>query len=182
MSYTRLTPRPFIDPDNPPTGYLKVGESTDQDRSKFTPQVWHFYVHQKYLIISIKEWVKLDDSDPGEYVIAQYEFPIAGIQWFVDTIHRFQLPADDPNAVPRDAFNVREEIAGETLGVTRGAGFGGQQIPGYSFDNLNRTEHSTVVPNGHRCQMFKMGDPWLFENGLLDLFQEIASRHESGEF
>ena len=77
---------------------------------------------------------------------------------------------------------MRGEVDGETLGVTRGAWFGGEHIPGYSFDNLNRIEHSTILPEGAFCEMFEMGDPWLFEEGLFDLFKEIAQRHENGEF
>jgi len=50
------------------------------------------------------------------------------------------------------------------------------------YGRLHRIEHSTVLPEGAFCQMFEMGDPWLFEDGLFDLFKEIASRHERGEF
>ena len=183
MSYPKLSPWPFIDPESPPEGYLKVGKSTDRARisDKITP-VWHFFVYEQHLIICIKDWIQLDESEPGEYASSQYEYPLAGARWFVDTVERFFLPPDHPNAVPRDKFNMRGEVDGETLGVTRGAGFGGQYIPGYSFDNLNRIEHSTVLPEGAFCQMFEMGDPWLFEDGLFDLFKEIASRHERGEF
>ncbi|KMQ73200.1 hypothetical protein [Marinobacter subterrani] len=182
MNYPKLSPWPFIDPDSPPADYLKIGESTDQARSSHSPQVWHFFVTQGYLIISIKDWIQLDDSEPGEYAFSQYEYPIAGARWFVNTVERFFLPPDHPNAVPRGKLNMRGEVDGETLGVTRGAWFGGQYIPGYSFDNLNRIEHSTVLPEGAFCQMFKMGDPWLFEDGLFELFKEIADRHERGEF
>jgi hypothetical protein len=182
MHYRKLTPWPFIDPEFPPAGYQKVGESVDWQRSKTSRKTWYFFTYQDYLIIADREWLKGRNGKPGKYASSQYEYPIAGARWFVDTVERFFLQPDDPNAVPRDKFNVREEIDGETLGVTRGAAFGGRYIPGYSFDNLNRIEHSTVMPEGPFCQMFKMGDPWLFEDGLFDLFREIAERHERGEF
>ncbi|KXO10300.1 MULTISPECIES: hypothetical protein [Marinobacter] len=182
MKYPRLTPWPFIDPDAPPEGYLKVGESLDHARSTHSPQLWHFFVYKQHLIIVIKEWLKGRNGKHGKYASSQYEYPIAGARWFVDTVGRFFLPPDHPNAVPRGAITIEEPVDGETLGVTRGAAYGGEFIPGYSFDNLNRIEHSTVLPEGAYCQMFEMGDPWLFQDGLFDLFKEIAQRHENGEF
>lgn len=129
----------------------------------------------------IKEWLKGRNGKPGKYASSQYEYPISGARWFVDTVERFFLPPDHPNAVPRGKLNMRENVNGETLGVTREAAYGGEFIPGYSFDNLNRYEHSTLITRS-RCQMFEMGDPWLFEDGLFDLFKQIAQRHENGEF
>ena len=182
MSYPKLPAWPFIDPDSPPQGYLKVGKSTDRARiiDQIIP-VWHFFVYEQHLIISIKDWIQLNESEPGEYASSQYEYPLAGARWFVDTVERFFLQPDHPNAVPRGEITVEEPVDGETLGVTRGVGFGGEYVPGYSIDNLNRYEHSTLLTRS-RCQMFEMGDPWLFEDGLFDLFKEIAQRHENGEF
>ncbi|TBW56512.1 hypothetical protein EZI54_09450 [Marinobacter halodurans] len=182
MQYPKLSPWPFIDPESPPNGYSKVGESFDKDRATETIKpLWHFFAHGKHLIIVKKIWLKGRNGKPGKYATTQFEYPMAGARWFVDTIERFFLHPDHPNAIPRGKFNVREEVDGETLGVTRGAAYGGRDIPGYTFDNLNRIEHSTIM-EGPFCQMFEMGDPWLFEDGLFDLFKDIAERHERGEF
>lgn len=181
MSYPKLPPWPFIDPDAPPDGYLKVGESRDRMRGAYMPSPWHFFVVNGHLIVTDKEWLEGRDGKPGEYATSQYEYPIAGVRWFVDTVERFLLPPDHPNAVPRGEITIEESVDEEILGVTRGAAFGGDYIPGYSFDNLNRNEHSTLITLSH-CQMFEMGDPWLFEDGLFDLFREIAERHERGDF
>ncbi|TBW45950.1 hypothetical protein EZI54_23445 [Marinobacter halodurans] len=140
-----------------------------------------FFYYEQHLIIVNKIWLEGRNDKPGKFATSQYEYPIAGARWFVKTVERFFLHPDDPKAIPRGDFNAREEIEGETLGVTRGVAYGGQHTPGYSFDNLNRIEHSTLM-NGPFCQMFKMGDPWLFEDGLFDLFKDIAARHERGEF
>lgn len=182
MGYSKLAPWPFIDPDAPLPGYLKVGESVQKFGPEVSSDIWNFYTKSGYLIINNK--IPLPDriGKIGRTAIQQYEYPIEGARWFVDTVERFFLPPDHPNAVPPDKFNVCAVVAGETLGVTRGVGFGGDNIPGYSFDNLNRIEHSTLPPDGPFCEMFLMGDPWLFEDGLFDLFKEIASRHEAGEF
>ena len=182
MSYPKLPPWPFIDPGSLPKGCVKVGVSTDRARSGTSPKVWHLCVHDGHLIVNKKVQLPDRKGQTGRSAIRQYEYPIAGVRWFVDTVERFFLPPDHANAVPRDKFNMRGEVNGETLGVTRGAWFGGEHTPGYSFDNLNRIEHSTIPPDGPFCQMFEMGDPWLFEDGLFDLFQEIARRHEYGEF
>ncbi|MGF2687812.1 hypothetical protein ACQUWM_15010 [Marinobacter sp. DUT-3] len=182
MNYSKLPPWPFIDPDSPPPGYLKVGESIDRARSGTSPKVWNFYVHDDHLIVNKKVQLPDRKGRAGRSAIRQYEYPIAGVRWFVDTVERFFLPPDHPNAVPRGEITIEGPIGEEVLGVTRGAWFGGDHIPGYSFDNLNRIEHSTTPPDGPFCQMFEMGDPWLFEDGLFELFKEIAQRHENGEF
>lgn len=183
MSYPQLPPWPFIDPELPPDGYLKVAESTDRARiSAALVPVWHFFAYEGHLIVNKKIQLPDREGQTGRSAIRQYEYPIAGARWFVDTVERFFLPPDHPNAVPRGEITIEEPVDGEVLGVTRGAWFGGEHIPGYSFDNLNRIEHSTIPPDGPLCQMFKMGDPWLFEDGLFDLFKEIAGRHERGEF
>ncbi|KMQ73203.1 hypothetical protein [Marinobacter subterrani] len=181
MNYPKLSPWPFIDPESPAEGYLKIGESTDRARSKTSKKVWNFFVHDGHLVANKKIQLPDRDDQTGRSAITQYEYPIGGVRWFVDTVERFFLPPDHPNAVPRGKLNMRGEVDGETLGVTRGAWFGGDYVPGYSFDNLNRYEHSTLLTRS-RCQMFEMGDPWLFEDGLFELFKEIADRHERGEF
>lgn len=181
MAYPKLPEWPIIDPGNPPAGYLKVGSHVDNE-SNDVP--WNFFVAEKHLIIVRKRLIKLDDNDPGKYVTTQFEYPVAGARWFVETIDRFFLHPDHPNAVPRGEITIEEEVDGEVLGVTRGAQYGSmlKGIPGYSFDNLNRFRHSTLSVDDNWCQMFEMGDPWLFEDGLLDLFKIIAERHERGEF
>ncbi|MGO1502600.1 MAG: hypothetical protein ACTHWH_15090 [Marinobacter sp.] len=115
---------------------------------------------------------------------SQYEYPIGAARWFVTTLNRFFLHPDHPNAVPRGEITIEEPVGDEVLGVTRGAQYGSvlRGIPGYSLDNLNRFEHGSLGPSTNWCQMFKMGDPWLFEEGLLEVFKDIAERHERGEF
>lgn len=180
MAYPKLPEWPIIDPDMPPSGCLKIGHHVDGDRYNVP---WDFFVSEKHLLLVSKEWVQIHDA-PGRYVTEQYEYPIQGVRWFVETLNRFFLHPDHPNAVPRGAITIEEEVNGQVLGVTRGALYGSRLkgIPGYSFDNLNRFQHDTIDADDNWCQMFKMGDPWLFDYGLLDLFKEIAERHERGEF
>ena len=180
MAYPKLPEWPIIDPDAPPEGYIKVVSVTDPESAKAP---WHFFVSGSHLIIGKKMWVQFDD-DPGEFVFTQYEYPIGAARWFVTTLDRFFLHPDHPNAVPRDAITIEEDVDGEMLGVTRGAQYGSvlKGIPGYSLDNLNRFEHTSFGQGTNWCQMFEMGDPWLFEHGLLDVLKDIAERHERGEF
>ena len=181
MAYPKLPEWPIIDPDSPPAGYLRVAKETNPEARKLQ---WHFFVVGSHLIIVGKKLVQLKENDPGKYVTSQYEYPIGAARWFVTTLDRFFLHPDHPNAVPRGAITIEEEVDGETLGVTRGAQYGSmlKGIPGYSLDNLNRFEHTSFGPGTNWCQMFKMGDPWLFEEGLLEVFKDIAERHERGEF
>ena len=180
MAYPKLPEWPIIDPDSPPGGYIKVAHHDDRDRNNIP---WEFFVSDGYLLLVSKEWIQYGDR-PGKFITEQYEYPIGAARWFVTTLDRFFLHPDHPNAVPRDAITIEEEVDGEMLGVTRGAQYGSipEGIPGYSLDNLNRFEHTTLGPDDNWCQMFKMGDPWLFEHGLLDVFKDIAERHERGEF
>ncbi|WP_336365920.1 hypothetical protein [Marinobacter sp. C2H3] len=181
MAYPKLPEWPIIDPDNPPRGYLEVACVMD---TELTSAPWHFFVSGKQLLIVRKKWVQFDNNDPGEFVSGQYEYPIRAAGWFLETLDRFFLEPDHPNAVPRGAITIEEDVDGEMLGVTRGAQYGSvlKGIPGYSLDNLNRFEHTSFGPDTNWCQMFKMGDPWLFEQGLLDVFKDIAERHGKGEF
>ena len=181
MAYPKLPEWPIIDPNNPPDGYLKVASAVDPE---VPDSVWHFFVSGQHLIIVSKDWIQLDADDPGEFASEQYEYPIGAARWFVATLDRFFLHPDHPNAVPRGAITIEEEVDGETLGVTRGAQYGSilKGIPGYSLDNLNRFSHTTIRVSTNWCQMFEMGDPWLFEEGLLDVFKDIAERHERGKF
>ncbi|WP_051146582.1 hypothetical protein [Marinobacter daepoensis] len=181
MAYPKLPEWPIIDPENPPEGYAKIAHGTDKDRGDIP---WDFFVTDKHLLLVSKELVQLDEDDPGEFVTEQYEYPLGAARWFVDTIARFFLHPDHPKAVPRGAITVEEEVDGEMLGVTRGAQYGSvlKGIPGYSLDNLNRYAHTTIRTSDNWCQMFEMGDPWLFDQGLLDVFKGIAERHERGEF
>lgn len=181
MAYPKLPEWPIIDPEDPPEGYHRVTKVMNPEDDTAP---WHCFAVERHLIFAQKVWVKLGDDDPGEFVTAQYEFPIGAARWFVETLKRFFLDPDHPNAVPRGAITIEEEVDGETLGVTRGAQYGSmlKGIPGYSLDNVNRFEHTTLGPDDNWCQMFKMGDPWLFEQGLLEVFKDIAERHERGEF
>jgi hypothetical protein len=181
MAYPKLPEWPIIDPEHPPVNHIKIGEHRDKDRLN---KLWYFYFADGHLLIVSKTWVQFDKKEPGMYVTGQFEYPIAGVRWFVKTLNRFFLHPDHPNAIPRGDITIEEEVDGEVLGVTRGASYGDvvEGIPGYSFDNLNRFRHSTLSVDDNWCQMFKMGDPWLFDYGLLDLFKEIADRHERGEF
>ncbi|WP_396621851.1 hypothetical protein [Marinobacter sp. W-8] len=181
MAHPKLPEWPIIDPNNPPSEYLEVACVMDPE---LTSAPWHFYVSGNHLLIVRKKWVQFDENDPGEFVSGQYEYPIGAARWFLETLDRFFLEPDHPNAVPRGAITIEEDVDGERLGVTRGAQYGSvlKGIPGYSLDNLNRFEHTSFGPSTNWCQMFKMGDPWLFEHGLLDVFKDIAERHERGEF
>ncbi|QFS87055.1 MULTISPECIES: hypothetical protein [unclassified Marinobacter] len=180
MAYPKLPEWPIIDPDRPPVGYIKVAHHEDRDRNSIP---WDFFVTDGYLLLVSKEWIQYGGK-PGRFITEQYEYPIEAARWFVTTISRFFLEPGHPNAVPRGEITIEEQVGGEILGVTRGAQYGSipKSIPGYSLDNLNRFEHTSLGPDDNWCQMFKMGDPWLFEQGLLDVFKDIAERHERGEF
>lgn len=86
--------------------------------------------------------------------------------------------------MPKTAVTIEEEVDGEMLCVTRGAQYGSmlKGMVGCSVDNLNRSSLSPIRVSTNWCQMFKMGDLWLFELGLLEVFKDIAEWHEKGEF
>ncbi len=118
MSYPKVSPWPFIDPDAPPENYLEVGRSVDKARSKTSRKDWRFFVTQGYLIIVRKEWIQFDDDEEGEFAIGQYEYPIAGARWFVNTVERFFLLSDHHDAFPRDKFNLSGSRNCYTLACT----------------------------------------------------------------
>ena len=109
--------------------------------------------------------------------IAQHEFPIQAAGWFVKNLERFFKAPDERGGLPAHKFSLNEEYGGERLGISRLIHSTGKHKPGYSLDNLSRCGH----PNRDLCQSFDMSDEFLFDGGMLELFEDIASRHELGE-
>ncbi|MFE8072463.1 hypothetical protein QQM79_15500 [Marinobacteraceae bacterium S3BR75-40.1] len=172
----KLSEWPLIDPDRLPADYLHLGESVDEVQGGLT---WHFLFAHDHLLIVGKEWFRPDVTLPGRWVLSQYEYPIECVPWFISIVRRSRLPADDVRALPRGRMMIWGHAQGERLEVTRGSAYGGPHVPGFSLDNLSRYEHSSMGVSEH-CQIFEMGDPWLFEGGLLALLESIAQRYGSG--
>ena len=184
---------PLIDPNDPPTGYILLGEYTFPNYARGEAPFRFFYfdghlIAGQKLITMVPDF--LGGGPPEEMLIHdQLEFPIQAARWFVEAIRRCFLPPDDPRAMKPGAMAFLEKVNGEWLHLTRGFHCGGHNIPGYSFTNASRLIHEKDIP---MKQSLEIGDPEIFDHvdgkpvispdKFAGFMERIAERYESGEF
>jgi len=167
----RVPEWPVSQPENIPYNWKKVAVKY-QDRGGENYN-WVFYFDGEMLIIyNHEDAINRFNGDPIRH-IEQYEFPIQAAAWFVENIQRFFKKPGENGALPIDSFHLREKVGNEELNISRLVHTYGPGIAGYSLDNLSRCEH----PDMDLCQSFEMSDRFLFEEGMLELFKDIAHRH-----
>lgn len=161
----------ITDPRNPPAELRKIGQITQTNRfGKQYP--WTFFVNDGLLtILGESEWV---DDDHGEKkpLFGQWEFPIGVARWIVEQLTPFKREG----VLPGSLFVLRTEIDGEKLSLFRGPAIGGPGIHGFDLTNHNRKDHKA----SRFDQEFPMPDPFLFTQGLFDLWERIADEHQRG--
>ncbi|MGH1469813.1 MAG: hypothetical protein ACRBCS_01365 [Cellvibrionaceae bacterium] len=170
----RVPEWPVYQPEQLPAHWKKIAEI--ENPRPVNHYHWDFYYDGKMLIIyhssdSINEF----NGKPHRH-IEQYEFPIEAAAWFVDNLPRFFKKPDEEGALPIDKFHLRGSAGGEELKIPRLVMTYAEGMPGYALLNLSRCEH----PNMDLCQSFEMSDEFLFKQGMLELFKDIAARHRDG--
>ncbi|WP_220720743.1 hypothetical protein [Agarivorans litoreus] len=168
---------PVYQPENLPSAWKKIAEITDV-RFKDTVRDWQLFFDGAMLIIYYwNDGISPFSGEPYRYV-EQYEFPIGAAAWFVENLPRFFNTGDPSKPQTSKGFHHydRTGSGGEGLGISRLIHSIGKDIPGYSLDNLSRCGH----PDMDLCQSFEMSDDFLFNQGMLELFKDIAKRHAAG--
>lgn len=170
----RVPEWPVFQPESLPTTWKLIAEKyEDRNGDDYN---WKFYFDQRMLIIyHHRDGFNVFNGKPARY-IEQYEFPIEAAGWFVRNIRRFFAGPHEEGGLKTEDFSVDEECGGERLNISRLFHTIGEDIPGYSLDNLSRAGH----PNRSMCQSFIMSDKFLFSDGMLELFKDIANRYEQG--
>lgn len=166
---------PVYQPENLPSARKKVAEISDV-RFKDTIYDWQLYFDGTMLIFyRSKDTINRFSGKPIRH-INQYEFPIGAAAWFVENLPRFFNAGDPTKPQTSEGFHHYGHCGDEELGISRLINSIGRDIPGYSLDNCSRCDH----PDMDLCQSFKMSDDFLFNQGMLDLFKDIAKRHKMG--
>ncbi|MEE1673624.1 hypothetical protein SNR37_003050 [Agarivorans aestuarii] len=166
---------PVYQPENLPSAWKKIAEITDV-RFKDTVRDWQLYFDGAMLIIYYwNDGISPFSGEPYRYV-EQYEFPIGAAAWFVENLSRFFNAGDPSKPQTSEGFHHYGHCGDEELGISRLINSIGRDIPGYSLDNCSRCDH----PDMDLCQSFEMSDDFLFDQGMLELFKDIAKRHAAG--
>ena len=161
----------ITDPNQPPR-QLRMIERIVQTNRFGTRYPWTFFVHDGLLTIMSR--VDKVDSETGasRTLFGQREFPIGVAQWIVDQLTPFKREGIFPGSI----FVLETEIGGESIGLIRGVEIGGPGIPGFDLTNRSRKDHKMPRFN----QEFPMPDPFLWEQGLFELWERIADEHRRG--
>lgn len=99
------------------------------------------------------------------------EFPISGLQWFIDTLEQKFFKTEAEGGLAKDQFAYDEIVDGEHLCVSRMFG-----TPGYGFRNYSRQDHLWEEGDEDDPQQADLSDELLFEKGLFEKFKEVAQQ------
>ncbi len=170
----RVPEWPVYQPEQLPDHWKKIAEIENPRPANHYH--WDFYYDGKMMIIyHFLDGINEFNGEPHRHIM-QYEFPIEAAAWFVENLPRFFKKPDEEGALPIDSFHIDGEAGGERVNISRLVMTYAEGMPGYTLDNLSRCGH----PNMDLCQSFKMSDEFLFEQGMLELFKDIAARHRDG--
>lgn len=79
-----------------------------------------------------------------------------------------------PNKIATD----KEQASGEHLALTRAMDAGNaRRDGGYTINNFDRENHFYKSSN---FQRITFSDSFLFEGGLMDLWKDLAQKHQNG--
>jgi hypothetical protein len=127
---------------------------------------------EEHLIWATKSLYPSVNGNPSKWLSNNIiEFPIVGLQWFIDTVEQkfFKSPAE--GGLPKDQYAYEEEIDGERLCVSRMFG-----VPGYGFRNYSRQDYVYKRLGSNEPQQADLSDELLFKKGLFEKFKEAAKQ------
>lgn len=156
-----------IDSDN--RVIFKIVDKTDGKN----PKSFKFLlIDKKHLIWATKSLFPAIDEDPAYWLAGNIiEFPVSGLQWFIDTLEQKFFKTEDEGGLPKDQFTFDEIVDGEHLCVSRMFG-----TPGYGFRNYSRQDHLWEEGDEDEPQQADLSDELLFEKGLFEKFKEVANQ------
>lgn len=154
----------------------EIQETTDDGRKDYR----FLYLYKGMLVVLIEYTSYADeDRDPrtGKPALffSQVEFPLEAASWVVDKLGPFGREGLMPGTMTKLDFEINDE----RLSLIRGPGIGGPDVPGWELVNYSRRYRNDDIA---RFQAFPMSDPFLWEQGMFDLWKNIAQRHKQGEF
>lgn len=133
---------------------------------------WFLYLIRdgNYFIWATKSlYTPTDGSLPKWVGGNKLEFPVSGLQWFIDTLEQKFFKTEAEGGLSKGQFAFDEIVDGEHLCVSRMFG-----EPGYGFRNYSRQDH--VIKSYESPQQADLSDELLFEKGLFEKFKEVAQQ------
>jgi hypothetical protein len=128
-----------------------------------------------YLLWALKDLMPAYDNYPEEWVGGTLlEFPVSGLQWFINTLEQRFFKKAGEGGLPKDKYAYEEELVGERLCVSRMFG-----TPGYAFKNFSRSNY--VIKSFPSPQRADFSDELLFGKGLFEQLKLVAEKLERGE-
>lgn len=154
----------------------EIKETTDDGREDYR----FFYLYGRMLVVLIEYTSYADeDRDPatGEPALffSQVEYPVGTAIWLVSKLEPFAQGGILPGTITQ----YETEIAGEEINLDRAIALAGPDIPGWELVNYSRRYRNDDID---RFQAFPMSDPFLWEQGMFELWKRIAREHEQGKY
>ena len=150
----------------------RVVASIQDDRKPH--KTWYFLIDQDHMIISNATYFTDLETNESEWLHYQIEFPKRGLQWYLDTLEHKFFKTEAEGGLPKGKFHDIAEIDGERLSIDRAFNADGNGGGGYSFVTLDRKEDDLA-------KEYTFTDAFLFEGGLIQIFEDIAAKIKGGQ-
>ena len=132
---------------------------------------YYFLIDQEYVILANTTWKEMKQK----WLHYQIEFPKQGLLWFLDSLLNKFTKTEAEGGLPKNSFSDTTEVNGERLKLRRAFGADDNGGAGYSFITLDRKDRLSFA------EKYTFTDTFIFENGLLEVMQDVPKRIESGE-
>ena len=146
----------------------RVVASIQDDRKPH--KTYYFLIDGNYMIIANTNWKERKQK----WLHYQIEFPKQGLLWYLDTLQHKFFKTEAEGGLPKGKFHGKTEIQGERIKLGRAFNADGNRGGGYSFVTLDRKE------SYGSAKEYTFTDEFLFNGGLIQLLEGIASKIKAG--
>jgi len=164
----------LLDPTNLPEGAVRLGRLPDPNANDASEAIINLFAVDGLFVHHWQWLIKATGTIRG---VNQFEMPLDGVRWIVQTIEQGFQRKPSEGGLPRDVFHANTTIAEEHLSLRWGVSVGGEGVGGYTVNNFDRTEY---ILNRESQRFSFTNDLW--HQVVHELFTGIAQRHEAGEF
>ena len=135
-------------------------------------KTWYFLIIDDYMLIANATYFTDKLTKESEWLHYQIEFPKQGLLWYLDTIRNKFFKTEAEGGLPKGEIGASEVINGEELAIVRAMNADGNRGGGYTFVTVDRKDG---LPKS-----YTFTDALLFEHGLMDLLDDIATKIKTG--
>lgn len=165
----------ITNPDIPPTGIKLIARTND--KLNYPKRFYSFYKQDKHISI-VCHWIVTPKNKAPYLTTDQFDAPLEILPWFVDKLDFFMKPSTQGGLPPNKIATDKEQVGGENLILGRLMNAGNaRREGGYDICNLQRKEY---LQKSTMYQRISFSDSFLFEGGLMDLWKDLAQKHQNG--